>query len=103
MDTLLPMCEFMTSERYVFDVIMRYSGAAAIAEIGPIATTFLRQVEVYAAWMPGFRKDVEPMLLAEGILAFVMQAAATHFCALHEQLTMRERLEPFLAIWLEQP
>ncbi|MEM6664412.1 MAG: helix-turn-helix domain-containing protein, partial [Pseudomonadota bacterium] len=41
---LMPLCDLMTCERYVFDVIMRYSGAAGIEEIGAIATTFGRQV-----------------------------------------------------------
>ena len=48
---LAPLLAFMTSERYVFDVIIRYSGAAARDEIGPIAMTFERQVKVIAAWL----------------------------------------------------
>ena len=35
----------------MFDVIIRYSGAAARTEIGPIANTFGRHAEVTAPWV----------------------------------------------------
>jgi AcrR family transcriptional regulator len=99
---LLPLCDFMTSERYVFDVILRYSGAAAIEEIGPIAMTFDRQVRVFSSWFEEgtFRTDAPSDLLAEGIQAFMAQAMATKFCAFHEATTVKERLNAFLKAWV---
>lgn len=99
---LAPLLAFMTSERYVFDVIIRYSGAAARDEIGPIAMTFERQVKVIAAWLAagGFRRDISAELLAEGVQAFAIQAASLHFCALHSGRAMQERLEEYLRAWL---
>ena len=101
-ETLMPLCELMTCERYVFDIILRYSGAAGAAEIGPIAATFGRQLEVFAQWFDDapFRQDVSADLLAEGIQAFLTQAMAAKFCALHNSQSIRERLEPYLRAWL---
>lgn len=101
-DALMPLCDFMTCERYVFDLIVRYSGAAGIAEVGPIAATFARQVEVFAAWLTAvpFRRDISPELQAEGIQAFMVQAMAVKFCALHNSQSIRERLGPYLEAWL---
>lgn len=99
---LMPLCEFMTCERYVFDVILRHSGAAAIEEVGPIAATFGRQVEVMARWLGAspFRPDIAIELQAEGIQAFMLQAMATNFCALHNTQSIQERLLPYLEAWL---
>ena len=107
-DALTPLAEFMTCERYVFDVVFRYSGAASIEEIGPIATTFGRMVDVFAAWFPDntecpFRNDIDAELLAEGVMAFLLQAAATQFCALHNAVSFRERLLPYLSAWVAKP
>lgn len=101
-ELLMPLCDFMTSERYVFDVILRYSGAAAIEEIGPIAATFDRQVKVFAGWFKDgvFRTDVRPELLAEGVQAFLAQAMATKFCAFHDNDAIRDSLKPYLRAWL---
>jgi len=101
-EMLMPLCGFMTSERYVFDVILRYSGAAAITDIGPIATTFGRQVEVFARWFENdvFRKDVASELLSEGVQAFMFQAMSVKFCALHENQTIRDSLTTYLKAWL---
>lgn len=101
--SLLPLCEFMTSERYVFDVILRYSGAAAIEEIGAVATTFGRQVEIFKRWLTQkqFRTDISIELQAEGVHAFMLQAMALHFCALHNSLSISQRLGPFLNAWLD--
>lgn len=98
----LPMLRFMTQERYVFDVILRLSGAAAQAEIGVIATTFGRYLEISSRWFPGekFRRDVPPALLAEGMQAFLTQAMALHFCTLHAGMSMEERLSIYLRAWL---
>ena len=101
-DALMPLCELMTCERYVFDVIMRYSGAAAIEEVGPIAMTFGRQVEIFESWLSdgAFRKDIAPDLQAEGVQAFMIQAMAVRFCALHNSTSIRDRLAPYLRAWL---
>ncbi|MEO0327588.1 MAG: TetR/AcrR family transcriptional regulator [Pseudomonadota bacterium] len=101
-EALMPLCEFMTCERYVFDLIYRYSGAAAIEEIGMIATTFGRQIEIVEGWLGNapFRKDISTGLLAEGMQAFLMQAMAVNFCALHNALSIRDRLAPYLEAWL---
>ena len=97
-----PLVRFMASERYVFDLIMRYSGATAREEIGPIAMTFERQADVLAEWLTDapFRRDVSPELLAEGVQAFNIQAVALNFCALHSAEAMDARLESYLTAWL---
>ncbi len=101
-DALMPLMDFMTCERYVFDVILRHSGAAASSEIGPIATTFGRHAEVIATWLTErpFRKDISPELQAEGVQAFSIQAVSLVFCALHGAVGPRERLETYLSAWL---
>jgi AcrR family transcriptional regulator len=101
-DALMPLSDFMTSERYVFDLILRYSGAAAVEEIGDIAMTFARQIEIFERWLAKaqFRQDIPPSLQAEGVQAFMVQAMATNFCALHNTQFMQARLMPYLAAWL---
>lgn len=101
-DGLMPMMNFMTCERYVFDVILRHSGAAALERIGPIAMTFERRLKVLAPWLAEgpFRKDVSPDMLAEGVDAFAFQAMALNFCALHQSQALGERLLPHLRAWL---
>lgn len=102
---LRPFIAFMTSERYVFDLILRYSGATAISEIGPIAQTFGQHVELFLKWVthPGVpvRDDIAPELLAEGISAFMIQAMSLKFCALHSSVSVEARLEPYLQAWLK--
>ncbi|KIT17188.1 TetR/AcrR family transcriptional regulator [Jannaschia aquimarina] len=104
-DRLMPMLTFMSCERYVFDVILRRSGAAAIEEIGPIARTFYRQGEIVIPWIASgpFRKDVPPDVLAEGIQAFAMQVIALRFCALHAAQGIAEPLKRYLSAWLLAP
>lgn len=99
---LLPLLNFMTCERYVFDVILRYSGAAAVEEIGAIAMTFDRQGKVLADWLADgpFRNDVSSQLLADGVQAFSIQAMALKFCALHNGQSTVEILVPYLEAWL---
>ncbi len=101
-EALAPLCSFMTCERYVFDVILRYSGAAAIEEIGPIANTFGRQFEILERWLSTteFRTDIPADLQAEGVHAFMIQAMATEFCALHNAQSFLDRLKPYLKAWL---
>jgi len=100
---LMPLLNLMTCERYVFDVIIRHSGAAVKEEMGPIAQTFTRQIEVVASWMDDgpFRSDVPAELLAEGVQAFCVQAIALHFCAVNSQEPMASRLTSYLEAWLK--
>lgn len=99
---LMPLMEFMTCERYVFDVILRHSGAAAKEAIGVIAQTFTRQIEVVAQWLSDgpFREDVPPRLLADGVQAFSVHCMALHFCAAHDGEPMGQLLEAYLNAWL---
>lgn len=101
----LPMLTFMTSERYVFDVILRRSGAAALAEVGPIARTLDRYGQIVSQSLAGgsFRQDIDPGMLVEGVQAFAMQAMALNFCALHNQKAIRDRLLPYLVAWMSPP
>lgn len=101
-DGMLPLLEFMAAERYVFDVILRRSGAAAIEEIGPIAMTFGRLGQTVGKWLPcgWFRTDVAPEILIEGFEALSMQVVALRFCALNNTLPLRERYLAYLRAWL---
>ena len=101
-DRLLPLMHFMTIERYVFDVILRHSGAAAKEDIGHIAKTFERQVIMLVEWLSitPFRTDVSPVLLAEGVQAFATQSMALHFCAINSAEPMPDRLRAYLKAWL---
>lgn len=99
---LMPLVDLMASERYVFDVILRRSGAAALEEIGPIALTFGRLEEILGEWIGKgtFRKDVPNDILVEGVEAFLVQTLALNFCALHSDKRMKDRLLPYLRAWL---
>jgi AcrR family transcriptional regulator len=101
-DALTPLMQLMTCERYVFDVIIRHSGAAAKEEIGPIAMTFGRFIDVVSRWMlaENIRKDAASEILAEGVQAFMVNAMALNFCALHNDSTVEDRLRPYLELWL---
>ncbi|SMX26622.1 Bacterial regulatory proteins, tetR family [Pelagimonas phthalicica] len=101
-ESLMPLVTYMAQDRDIFDVIIRRSGAAAIEEIGPIAVTFERQFGIFIHWLsnPAFRQDVSPDLLAEGVQAFLVQAVALNFCALHNTIALPDRLLPYLEAWL---
>lgn len=101
-EALSPLHDLMTRERYVFDIVLRYSGAAAIAEIGPIAMSFGTYLSVLAEWMKAghFRDDLSPFLAAEGLQAFAVQAMALEFCALHATEGRDGRLIRYLRAWL---
>ena len=92
----------MTQERYVFDLILRYSGAAAIAEIGPIANTFGRYVYMVEDWVKAgsYRSDISPELIAEGIQGFAIQSMSLQFCALHDSTAFEDRLKIYLDAWM---
>lgn len=99
---LRPYHLFMTSERYVFDLILRYSGAAAIAEIGPIAQCFERYYALVLNWIGAghYRQDVSAELLAEGVQAFSVQAMSLQFCALHQAEDFEGKLKQYLKAWM---
>lgn len=100
---LMPLLNFMTCERYVFDVILRHSGAAALEDVGPIAMTFSRQDKIVRGWIEAgdYRRDVDAKLLGEGVQAFMIQTIALMFCALHSSTEMESRLTGYLRAWLE--
>jgi len=100
---VLPMFDYMATSRMRFDIILRYSGAGANAEIGPIAMTFVRRDEIMQRWLATgpFRKDIAPEMLADGIDAFAFQAIALNYCALNCRLmSLEKRLEGYLRAWL---
>ncbi len=99
---LEPVHSFMTAERYVFDLLIRHSGAVAIAEIGPIAYFFERYFRVVMMWLDEaeVRKDVPSDLLAEGVQAFAIQAMSLKYCALHASTSFSDRLKVYLEAWL---
>jgi AcrR family transcriptional regulator len=99
---IMPLIDFMRCERYVFDVILRHSGAAAKDNIGPIALTFARQDEVFTKLLENapFRKDISAGLLGEGIQAFAIQALALDFCTINNEMPLEERLTIYLNAWL---
>lgn len=103
-DAFDPLYEFMAQDRFVFDIVMRYSGAAAVDDTTEIALNFLHQVELLMRWlpqMPGIRRDVDVELLAEGVLAFALNAMALKFCALHNASSINDRVRPYIRAWLQ--
>ncbi|MBE1285841.1 MAG: TetR family transcriptional regulator [Rhodobacteraceae bacterium] len=101
-NALTPLMRFMTCERYVFEIILRHSGAAEKKEVGPIAMTFGRFIEILSPWMKTshLRQDGSPGMLAEGVQAFMINAMALSFCALHNDTPLEGRLQPYLELWL---
>ena len=101
---LQPLHDFMTHERYVFDIALRYSGAADVDDIGPIAMAFGRYIDLAEEWMQAgtYRSDLDLALLAEGIQAFAVQAMALEFCSLHKTEARDVRLQRYLEAWLKK-
>lgn len=105
---MTPLMDYMAQDRVVFDIVLRFSGAAAIETTELISLNFLHQVELLVVWIKRLqggvvRDDVDPILLAEGFQAFALQAMALKFCALHNAGTTQERLMPYLHAWLAPP
>lgn len=102
-DALEPLYEYMAQDRFVFDIIMRYSGAAGVEDETEIALNFLHQIQLLMRWlklMPDVRRDVSVDLLAEGVHAFAINAMALKFCALHNANSITDRLRPYIRAWL---
>ncbi len=99
---LQPYHDCMTQERYVFDLILRYSGAAAIANIGPIADTFGKYVYLIEDWIKAgsYRTDISPELIAEGVQGFAIQSMSLQFCALHASTAFEDRFKIYLNAWM---
>lgn len=102
---LAPLMAYMGQDRVVFDVVLRFSGATVIETTELISLNFLHQVELLATWIKNaqgttIRDDVDAMLLAEGVQAFMIQAIALEFCALHNSNAAQDRLAPYLGPWL---
>ena len=99
---LIPLFRFMTHEKYVFDLILRYSGAGEQGAAGSIAQTFCRQETVVANWLHGapFRKDISVQLMSEGVQAFAIHAMALGICELHDGEDDYARLTKYLTAWL---
>lgn len=106
--SLAPLMQVFASERIVFDLIMRHSGALALTDIGPIARNFIDQIDLFAGWIAplqgkAFRADTRAELLAEGVQAFVVQAVALSFCAVESRIAVPDRLQSYLTVWLGNP
>lgn len=104
-EALVPMMEFWGSERVVFDVAVRYSGIAGDTPT-EIAENFIDQIKTATEWiMPlqgsVFRDDQDPVLLAEGLQAFVTQVVALHHCCAPTDVPWVDRLFPFVSAWLD--
>ncbi|NKX45017.1 TetR/AcrR family transcriptional regulator [Roseicyclus persicicus] len=104
-DRLAPLYAIMASERAVFDIVVRYSGAALETEPTEITRNFVAQDELLTGWIArlqarGLRRDVPARLLAEGVQAFATQAIALHFCVLHDPVPIDDRIRPYLRAWL---
>lgn len=95
----------MACERYVFDVIMRHAGAVMVEQVGLISMAFTGYGMIYAFWLEQgtLRRDLEPRLLTEGILAFAVQAMVPKFFAFHNSESLQDRLRSYLAVCLSPP
>ncbi|KJZ21124.1 TetR/AcrR family transcriptional regulator [Loktanella sp. S4079] len=105
---IAPLLAYMGQNRVVFDIVIRFSGAAAIETTELISVNFMEQVVLFAQWVERLqpntiRDDVDTTLLAEGIQAFIIQAIALEFCALHNSVNVEDRLAPYLRAWLTAP
>lgn len=102
-DALIPLLSFMTSERYVFDVVYTRSASSEAGVIGPVTAALARLNEVVSAWAATgpYRRDVSPAVLAEGVQAFAMQSMALSFSAMHNDIDMRSTLTVYLDAWLQ--
>ena len=104
---LSPLLDFISQDRMIFDLLLRYSGTTG-AEVDEVVTQgFLRQISMFTAWISQMqaagtlRRDANPEFLAEGIQAFLNHVLATGFCMEHGDLPPpAEALVPYLEQWL---
>lgn len=106
-DKLEPLLAFLTSDRVIFDLLLRYSGSTGSETDEVITEGFFRQIAIWAGWIGSLqtngrvRADLDPGFLAEGIQAFLTQTVAISFCAGAEtKQPPMEALRPFLQAWL---
>lgn len=102
-----PVVDYLSRERTVFDIVMRYSGGMGPTGNPIIADGITRQVAILTRWIAQgaatgqMRSDQDHALLAEGVQAFVAQVVALHFCTEEgKRRTPTEELVPFLDAWL---
>lgn len=100
--TIMPFLSFISSERYVFDVFLRLSGALAVEEVGKIAESIYRYDRILIEKLKSgpFRQDISAELLSEGIQAFSVSSIALSLCALHSDKNVENRLNIQLNAWM---
>ncbi|MCE8514652.1 TetR/AcrR family transcriptional regulator [Ruegeria pomeroyi] len=106
-ERLVPLLDFVASDRVIFDLLLRYSGSTGAERDEIVTQGFYRQIDLWAGWIVSMqaagtvRGDHPPALLAEGIQAFLNQVIAIRFCQGGQPTgTPAEALYPFLAAWL---
>lgn len=105
---LSPMLAYAGTDRTVFDLMLRYSGATGVHSDTQIAAFFDGQIKVFSDWIANLqarglvRTDQPPQVLAEGIQAFFNYVLSVWFCM--QPLTAKTpapALEPYIKAWLE--
>lgn len=101
-ESIMPLLSFISSERYVFDVFLRLSGALAVEDIGKIAESIYRYDRLLIGKLNDgpFRQDITAELLSEGIQAFSVSSVALSLCALHSDQNVENRLTIQLNAWM---
>lgn len=101
-ESIMPLLSFLSSERYVFDVFLRLSGALAVEKVGAIAKAICRYDRILVQKLKGgpFRQDISAELQSEGIQAFSVSSVALSLCTEHGDKTLRDRLSIQLQAWL---
>ncbi|ABF62738.1 transcriptional regulator, TetR family [Ruegeria sp. TM1040] len=104
---LAPLLDFISQDRIIFDLLLRYSGTTG-AEIEEVVTEgFLRQIALFIRWITNMQakgqisQNGNPELLAEGIQGFLNHVLATGFCMEHSNTPPPSKaLVPYLEQWL---
>ena len=107
-DNLTPLLDFLASDRVIFDLLLRYSGSTGSQTDAVISEGFYRQIAIWTGWIGhlqgvgALRQDHPPVLLAEGVQAFVTQVVALHYClGTAASGTPHQALVPYLQAWLQ--
>ncbi|NIZ12134.1 TetR/AcrR family transcriptional regulator [Phaeobacter sp. HF9A] len=105
---LAPLLDFVAQDRMIFELLLRYSGTTSENVDEVITQGFIRQVTLCAGWITGMqqrgriRDDQDPVLLAEGVQAFLTHVLAIGFCQEHAQMIPpAEAMLPYLRGWLD--